>query len=393
MRIAVNLLPFRLPLAGAGRYSQNLLRELVRADPGNRYLLFVADHAAAAFDFPASNVTPFRVSLPRLPAARIAYEQLIFPFQLVRHHADVLFTPSVAIPVAGRLKKVTVIYDMIAEHPEVSKYPPLRRAYVRWMSRYAARHSDAVLTISESSRRELVQYAGIAPGKVSLARPAADTALAPVRDPAELARVRAAYGLPPRFILHLGTLEPGKNLVRLVHAFAELQLRNPSLDAALVLAGPRGWGVDELEAAVRERGGNVHLPGFIAESDLPALYSLADVFVYPSLYEGFGLPPLEAMACGTPVIVSDVSSLPEVLGDTGTSERAGLAVPPHDVSALAGAMEQILADPGLHARLSTAGLARARQFRWIDSAAIARDVLAHVGAGQGTLLASPAHPT
>lgn len=371
MRIAVNLLPFREHLAGAGRYTHNILRELVALDTRNEYVYFLAPRAEAHFAFEAKNISRVFVALPNSIAARIAYEQFILPMQMVRHNIDVLFTPSVAIPLWSHPKRVTMIYDMIAEHRNVTKYPPLRNAYVRWMSRYAAKHSDIVITNAENSRREIVQYARVPLEKIALAYSAPDPALQPIHDPATLARVREQYALPERFMLYLGTLEPGKNLPRLIRAYAEMKRAHPELEQHLVLAGARGWGLAELEEEIqRSDAMGFHLLGFVDNDDLAALYSLADVFVYPSLYEGFAIPPVEAMACGTPVIVSNVSAMPEILGEAWTGKMAGLMVSPYDEGALAEAMARMLRDATLREKLRAQGLERAREFSWQASAQI-----------------------
>jgi glycosyltransferase involved in cell wall biosynthesis len=377
MRIAVNLLPFRDKLAGAGRYTQNILRELVEREPKTEYIFFVTPPAAARFAYAAPNVSCILVSHLDSIAARVAYEQSIFSMELAGHNPDVLFTPSVAIPIAWRGRKVTVIYDMIAEHRKVTKYPPLRNAYIRAMSRYAAHHSDAVITISENSRREISRFARMPPEKIFIAPPATD--LQRVTAPETLMRVRETYHLPERFILYLGTLEPGKNLPHLVRAFGELKRAHSELEHHLVLAGAQGWGVRDIENEIQKSDATgFHLIGFVEENDLPALYSLADLFLYPSLYEGFGMPPLEAMACGTPVILSNVSSLPEVLGDLWTGKVAGLMVEPHNVTALANAMARVLTDDALHERLRVLGLKRAREFSWATSATTVAQTLTSV---------------
>ncbi len=376
MRIAVNLLPFREQLAGAGNYTQNILRELLELDAQNEYVFFLAPRAEIHFAYPAPNVTRVFVSLPSSIAARIAYEQFVLPIQLVRHDINVLFTPSVAIPIVWRGKKVTMIYDMIAEHRNVTKYPPLRNAYVKWMSRYAARHSDIVVTNAENSRREIAQYARVPLEKIALAYSAPSPTLQPVHDPEILRRVREAYALPERFVLYLGTLEPGKNLPCLIRAYAEMKRTRPDLEHHLVLAGARGWGLAELEREIqRSDAMGFHLLGFVENEDLAALYSLADVFVYPSLYEGFALPPVEAMACGTPVIVSTAPALPEILGEPWTGKTAGLMVSPHDEHALAQAMARVLQDAALRAKLSALALERAREFSWQASAQVVWRVL------------------
>lgn len=377
MRIAVNLLPFRIRLAGAGRYTQNILRELVRLDPQNEYLFLGTPHAAPHFDFQAPNVTRVMIPLLESSTARIAYEQFGLPIQLARCNADILFTPSVAVPIAWRGKQITVIYDMIAEHRDVTKYTRSRNAYVLLMSRYAAQRADAVITISESSRREIAHYARVPLEKIYLAPPAVDASLLPVTDDAALNRARNAYHLPERFILYLGTLEPGKNLPHLVRAYTRMKRAHPELPQHLVLAGARGWGVREIENEIqRSEATGFHWLGFVENDDLAALYALADVFVYPSLYEGFGMPPLEAMACGTPVIVSNISALPEVVGDLWQGKRAGITIEPRDENALAQAMARVLSDNALRTQLRAAGMERAGQFSWTHSAEIVRQVLA-----------------
>lgn len=369
MRIGVNLLPFRERLAGAGRYAQNILRELGRADSTHHLILWVTPGARKHFEFAAKRVTYVNVPLTSANiAARVAWEQVILPFQLRHQRIDVLFTPSVAIPVLWRGHKVTVIHDMIAEHSEITKYPLWRRAYVRRMSRYAARASDIVLTVSEHSRREIAHYARVPVDKIQLAPDAVDNKLHPVLNAQERAAARLKYQLPEQFILYLGTLEPGKNLVRLVQAFRQMKHAYPELPHALVLAGARGWGTSELEREiVHDAHGDVRLIGFVDEDDLAAVYSLADLLVSPSLYEGFGLPPLEAMACGTPVVVSNLSALPEVVGE------AGLLVNPYDTGALAQTMARGLSDDALRATMRAAGCARAKMFRWEASARVIQE--------------------
>jgi glycosyltransferase involved in cell wall biosynthesis len=376
MRIAVNLLPFREQLAGAGRYTHNILRELIALDSENEYIFFVASRAAEHFAYASRNITRVCIALPASSAVRIAYEQLVLPLQLSRHKVGLLFTPSVAIPIAWRGKRVTVIYDMIAEHRAVTKYTPLRSAYVRWMSRYSARTSVAVITNAETSRREIAHYAQVPLEKIALAYSAPDPALHPIREAETLAQVRESYGLPEQFVLYLGTLEPGKNLPRLIRAYARMRREHPELEHHLVIAGARGWRVAELEREIqRSDAEGFQLLGFVQNEDLAALYSLADLFVYPSLYEGFALPPVEAMACGTPVVVSNVSALPEILGEPATGKMAGLLVSPYDEHALAEAMALVLGDRALHQELGRLGLERAAHFSWRASAGVVSKVL------------------
>jgi glycosyltransferase involved in cell wall biosynthesis len=217
-----------------------------------------------------------------------------------------------------------------------------------------------VIADSEATRQDLIELYHTSPEKITTLYPGVTEALKPIRDSVRLNAVRQKYGLGERpFMLSVSTIQPRKNYQRLVQAFAHID------DSfSLVLAGSKGWHYEDIFAEVARQGlaERVHFPGFVADADLPALYSAASLFVYPSLYEGFGLPLLEAMACGTPVVASNQSSLPEVVG------QAGRLVDPYDVEALAATMAQILLDPELQQRLSQAGLEQAKKFTWAGMA-------------------------
>jgi glycosyltransferase involved in cell wall biosynthesis len=253
------------------------------------------------------------------------------------------------------------VHDLSFERfPHMFKLP--NRLYLSAATRAAVRRSRRVIAVSESTKRELVEVMGVAPEKVT----AIPNGVEPLFRPAsaeEVAAFKRDKALPARFLLHLGTLEPRKNLPMLVRAYGRLR-RERDVPHALVLAGAKGWHYDAVFAEIQslDLGSHVFLPGYVPFEEQPLWYSAADVFVYPALYEGFGMPPLEAMACGTPVITSDTSSLPEAVGD------AGLQVDPHDEAALAEAMWRAIDDAALRDRMRAAGLARARQFDWVDIA-------------------------
>jgi glycosyltransferase involved in cell wall biosynthesis len=235
----------------------------------------------------------------------------------------------------------------------------LNRSYLQTFTRLSVRQARRVIAVSESTKRDLVQQYGLSPGKVDVVHNGVDAGFQPL--PAgQVVAFRKEKGLPDRFILFVGTLEPRKNVVRLVEAYARLPKDRPPL----MLVGGKGWLYDEIFARVEALGlsGEVRFVGYVPADALPWWYNAADLFVYPSLYEGFGLPPLEAMACGTAVISSTASSLPEVVA------QAGLLIDPAEPEALAKAMEQVLADREMRKQMESAGLVQAKNFSWEKSA-------------------------
>jgi glycosyltransferase involved in cell wall biosynthesis len=214
------------------------------------------------------------------------------------------------------------------------------------------------VTPSEWSKQDALSYYALPEAKIKVIYEAPAPTFQPVSDPANLARVKQQYHLPQKFILNVGTIEPRKNLSRLLEAFQPLLADWP--DLKLVLIGKKGWLYESFFQRLQALGleERVIFPGYVAEADLPAFYQLAEVFVFPSLSEGFGLPPLEAMACGVPVVSSNSSSLPEVVGE------AGLLVDPTDTGALHQALRRILADGDLRTELRRRGLVQARKFSW-----------------------------
>jgi len=230
---------------------------------------------------------------------------------------------------------------------------------------HLSKHADRIIAISQATADDLAAHFPATAGRVDVIPCGVDAAFRPVTDRAALADVRRKYGIPaPDYLLFAGTLEPRKNLVRLVEAYAAVRAAEGAATPPLVVAGSRGWHEQPIFAAVErwQMQDHIHFTGPVAEEDLPALYSGADCFIYPSLFEGFGLPVLEAMACGAPVITSNTSSLPEVAGD------AALLVPPQDVDALAGTLRRLLHDRNLRAELSRQGQIQAARFSWEKTA-------------------------
>lgn len=351
--------------AGIGRITRELLRALSQRDHTNQYRLIYASAPGAA-DQPLPPLGPnFRVR--RLPfddlwLARLWHRaQVPFPVNALTGRIDLFHAPDFTLPpVLPGTRTVLTVHDLSFVRDPESAVPVLRAYLNRVVPRSVARATH-VLADSRATRDDLIALYGTAPEKISVLYSGVNPVFQPVSDPARLAAVRAKYGLgSAAFVLGLGTLQPRKNFARLIQAVA----RQPDQQLNLVLVGGKGWLYDAIFAEVARSGleGRVIFPGFADDEDLPALYSAARVFAYPSTYEGFGLPILEAYACGTPVVTSTASCLPEVAG------AGALLVNPTDVDALAAALHQTATDETLRARLITQGFQRVNAFTW-DAAA------------------------
>ncbi|MEA2641125.1 MAG: hypothetical protein QOF51_2519 [Chloroflexota bacterium] len=361
--------------AGSSRYVHNLVRELRALDAEEQFLVYAREK-----DVPPdlASTANFRVVGTRAPTdrpiARILWEQLRLP-RLLRHDHVTLFHGAInALPLAWEGPRIATILDLtFLRIPQA--FNRSNRLYLTWMTRYVARHADRIITISEASRRDAIELLGAAPAHVVAIPLGVDPQFQPMSDHLAVARFREANGLPEHFILHLGTIEPRKNLLRLIDAYAELRRRGAT-DWPLILAGGRGWGDQPIFDRVAATGldGAIRFAGFVPDSDLPLWYNAASLFTYPSEYEGFGLPVLEALACGTPVVASNSSSFPEVVGD------AGILVDPADTRDMANGIERVLADDALRAHYASAGPERARRFSWRATAertlAVYREVMA-----------------
>jgi glycosyltransferase involved in cell wall biosynthesis len=272
---------------------------------------------------------------------------------------DVLFVPAHVVPLVHPRLSVATVHDLGYLTFPTSHREGDRR-YLNWSTGWNARRSAAVLADSQATKTDLIRAYGVEGGKVHVVYLGRDEALAPVREESILARARARYGIAGPYLLYVGTLQPRKNLARLVEAFGRLRVDPTFAGVQLAFAGKRGWLYDDLFALVGrlDLEGRVLFPGYVEEGDLSALYSGALAFLFPSLYEGFGIPVLEAQACGVPVMTSNNSSLPEVAGD------AALLVDPHDVDAIAAAMARLATDEALRAELVRRGFENVKRFSW-----------------------------
>lgn len=340
--------------AGVSQYIDALLRTLPAAEAGLELTAYVG--AAATGSFPGWQVR--RVTLPGdRPSTRIFWEQGRQPAALWRDRVDLLHAPVNVGPLVRPCFLVVTVHDLSFRlYPET--FRPAQRLYQSVMTRWTARHADRVIAVSESTRADLVRLFGVPPERVSVVPNGVNATFRPLPPPTVEA-FRREKGLPERFLLCVATMEPRKNIPRLLEALA----RVPQAPL-LVLCGGRGWYYDAIHATIERLnlGQRVRLAGYVPSSELPLWYNAATWFIYPSLYEGFGLPALEALACGTPAIVSRASSLPEVVGD------AAVLVDPHDTEDMADTLARVLPDQTLAAELRQAGPQRAARFTWARTA-------------------------
>jgi glycosyltransferase involved in cell wall biosynthesis len=354
----------RAERTGTENYSLQLICGLVQLDRRNRYRLYFNQPPAAGLfpDLPhvERRVMPFRRLWTHV---RLSAEMAVAP-------PDVLFVPAHVLPVVRPRQTLVTVHDL-----GYRNFPRAHRRFDRWYleltTRYHGRVASHILADSQATRADLVTVYGVRPERVTVVYPGCDPAFRPIADPAALAAVRTLYGLGADFVLHVGTIQPRKNLDRLLSAFARLlsEAGTRGRGVELVLAGRPGWGWEALRRRVEAMRleGQVKWIGYVDPADLPALMSAARVLAMPSLYEGFGLPVVEAMACGTLVVCSNTSSLPEVAGD------AALLINPLDVDELTQALERAVWDEQLRLELRAKGLVQAAKFTW---EAAARQTLA-----------------
>jgi glycosyltransferase involved in cell wall biosynthesis len=360
LRIAIDAHTVGTKLGGNESYAVNLIEALAQIDSVNHYTIYITTNEAR--DRFSNRWPNFKVrsTLPHTPLIRIP---LTLSAELRKNPVDVLHVQFTAPPFCP-CPVVVSIHDLSFEHlPQT--FNRRSRTQLRLTVRHSARRAARILSLSEHTRRDIIESYGISPQRVTAIPIAAPDHFGPITDSRELQRVRHNYGIDGDYILSVGSIQPRKNLARLVRAYASLR-RESSADKLpkLVLVGKCAWLYDETLRVLDETNikDAVVLTGYVPEKDLPALYSGALCFVYPSYFEGFGLPPLEAMKCGAAVIVGNQTSLPEVVGD------AALAVDPFDVDAIAGAIKRLVNNSALRGELRVRGLERARAFNWQETA-------------------------
>ncbi len=363
MRVVVDLSPTVQRHAGVGRYAGELVRALLTLEDGVRVGLFYTDRLGRKPEPPLdalpSSALRWSNKSWRLSALLSLYSRI--PMDSIVGEGDIFHATDHVLPHLMGMRSVFTLHDL-----SFIACPETHLLWNRWFLRLAVplfvQRSEVVICVSEHTRAEALRHYRLDESRIRVIPEGVDNRFRPVEDPKLRLTARAKYGLPERFILFVGTIEPRKNLVTLLEAYR--QLRSEGRPEKLVVVGRKGWLHGATFSRMRELGleGEVVFPGYVADEDLPSLYSAASAFVFPSLYEGFGLPPLEAMACGTPVVCSNTSSLPEVCGD------GAILVPPKDVSSLTVALRRVLDDAEVRCQLRARGLRQTARFTWVDVA-------------------------
>jgi len=349
---------------GSGQYAFKVISYLLKIDPKNTYHIYLKEEPRA--EFPKNKNTKFFVFGPQK-----LWTQFALPLKLfLRPRPDVFFSPSHYAPRFSPIPTVITIFDLSYVHfPELFRKSDLYQLQ-NWTA-YSVKKAKAILTISQSSKNDIIKYCRIDPKKVFVTYPGYDReCFKPVGDEGKINNIKKKYKIEGNYISYLGTIQPRKNLVRLVDAFYLVLKDFPNLK--LVISGKRGWLYDEFFKKIQDKKEIIYTD-YVAKEDLPALFSGAKAFVLPSLYEGFGIPVLDAMACGCPVVVSNISSLPEVVGE------AGILVDPGNVENIAISIKRVL-NLGDNERktLIEKGLKQAQKFSWEKCARETLQVLEYV---------------
>lgn len=364
MKLSWNTMLLNNNLSGIGKYIENVLLNI--DDDSLSVVLFGHDD----YNYNILNkkfIVDVNYSsniIGKNKLIRVLWEQFILPFKTKKYKSDILHCPAHVIPIFNFTKTIVTVHDLAFKlFPSTYKY--LNRVYLNWFVPLSVKKANVIIAVSKNTKNDIIKEYNIKPEKIKVVYNGVDEKFRRVKNDQMLNKIRVKYNLPNKFILYLGTLEPRKNINRLILAYKKYLINKANNDAVkLVIAGGKGWLYNSIFALVKEEKLDSHVifTGYIDDSDIVYLYNLASIFIYPSLYEGFGLPPLEAMACGTPVITSNVSSLPEVVGD------AAIKIDPYNIDELTDAITNVLSNSNLQRELIEKGIKRAKQFSWKNTA-------------------------
>ena len=382
MRIAFDGTTLRPYQTGIGYYTEHLLVHLLSEAPEDEFVIVSNSEVTTSLPLPDS----VRLFEGYRLAVRNLWMQLLAPLVLQIVRPDVAHFTNAIAPLLTRAPTVLTIHDMtLTLFPHLH---PRRRLLTRPLVSLAARRADAIIAVSQTARRDILRVTGVPKARVHLIREAAAPVFRPIHDEDLLEKIRHRYNLAEKFILFVGTIEPRKNLPRLIQAYGMLRKSGFS-SHQLVCVGPYGWGYREVRKIIDflNLEGAVRLTGYVPFEDLPSLYNLSEIFVFPSLHEGFGLPVIEAMACGTPVITARNSSLAEITG--GCAEF----VDPEDIESIAQALRRLAQDSERRRELRQCALQQARRFSWRQAArqtlAVYRNVAGIAGGERGEGFGKP----
>lgn len=388
MRVGINahLLSFSgsYRQAGLSRYIDELLFELPRVANDLDVIGYTGNEPLPP-ETEARKPANLALSRSRFPTqrapVRIAWEQAALPFAALRHRLDLVHCPVNVRPLFSPYPTIVTIHDLIFLRSPQS-FHPAKRAYLTAMTGWSARNAAQVIAVSEATRRDVIELLRVPANRVTTVHNGVGEQFRPIGE-AERGKFRQEHDVGGRAILYVGTLEPRKNLPMLLKAFGRLAEDEEFADVRLYIGGSKGWYYEEIFATAERLGltggGKVLFLGRVPDEELPLWYNVATLVTYPSLYEGFGLPALEAMSCGTPVLASNTSALPEVVGD------GGMLLDPQNEGAWLDAMRRMLKDEELLGGLAERALRQAGRFSWTRSAeetvAVYRKVLAHKARG------------
>lgn len=357
MRIGINAQILTDGRTGVTRFAQNIIQSFPRIGVQHTFVIF---GNSPLLSFEERNVELVRTaSCINSSSKRILWEQLILPRLARKHNLDCMFYPDHTSSLFQEHVPQSIMLHDLAPYAMPDTFSAARRIYKQFAIARSVRNAQIIFSDSQSTRTEALKYFPGIGNKIHVVPLGLEHTIARVEDESVLAAIRKRYSLREPFLLFIGTLEARKNVLRLIRAFAEGR-RLYGWKHSLVLAGAPGHGYDGIAQLIRQEGIQEHVivTGYIDNSDLSSFYSLADIFIYPSLYEGFGFPPLEAMKCGCPVVVSNTTSLPEVVGD------AGVYINPYDEQSIRTGIHSLVGDASLKNKFIQSGRARSMQFTW-----------------------------
>jgi glycosyltransferase involved in cell wall biosynthesis len=373
MRIGVNLLKLKDEDSGIGQWSRSILNSVWEIDPNNEYVCYVSRQ----FPYPAK--TPQNVIFKELnyfknsSLYRMFLEQVLIPGQIIRDKVNIYYTPQTTLPLISNTPAIITVHDIsYLLYPQCYKFS--RVLFWRHTLSRSIRQSKLLIAVSQSTKRDVEEILGVPEDKIKVVYNAVGKHFRVIKDLSFLEKIRRKYSLPPRFILFVGLFSPRKNIEGLLRGFAKLKM-SFAVDHKLVIVGKHGWKSQNLPRLIKDLSieGDVHFTGYVPDEDLPPLYNLASVFVLPSLHEGFGIPVIEAMACGTPVLASNCPALLEVGSD------AAVFFNPYDVDEIAHNLHLLLVNEDLRTECISKGLVRAKEFSWMKSAKDLLKVFEEIG--------------